>query len=66
MLYTKALKFITASMASVLIYIAVPIGYFLDFFILKTQISAIEITGACIIVLSNVAIGMLLYMGWIR
>jgi len=66
MLMTKAFKFITAGMAGILIYVAVPVGYFLDYFVLHTKIGTIEITGACIIVISNVAIGVLLFKGWIK
>jgi drug/metabolite transporter (DMT)-like permease len=63
MLMTKSFKFITAGMAGILIYIAVPIGYILDYAFLGTRIGLIEIIGACIIVSSNVIIGFLLYKG---
>ena len=66
MLMTKSFNFITAGMAGILIYIAVPIGYILDYFFLHTQIGMLEIIGACIIVGSNVIIGFLLYLGVIN
>lgn len=60
---TKSFKFITAGMAGILIYIAVPIGYVLDYLFLHTQIGGIEILGVGIIVGTNVIIGFLLYFG---
>lgn len=66
MLMTKSFKFITAGMAGILIYIAVPIGYVLDYLFLNTQIGGMEIGGVCIIVGTNVIIGFLLYFGVIN
>ena len=63
MLMTKSFSIITAGMAGILIYIAVPIGYILDYLFLHTQIGLLEIIGVCIIVGTNVVIGVLLYFG---
>lgn len=65
MLMTKSFSIITAGMAGILIYIAVPIGYILDYLFLHTHIGALEIVGVCIIVGTNVMIGILLYFGYI-
>lgn len=61
MMMTKAFRFITAGMAGILIYTAVPMGYILDYLVLHTQIGVLEIIGVCIIVGSNIVIGFLLY-----
>ena len=63
MLMTKSFSIITAGMAGILIYIAVPIGYILDYLFFNTHIGLLEIIGVCIIVGTNVVIGILLYYG---
>lgn len=63
MLMTKSFTMISAGMASILIYIAVPIGYILDYLFLHTPIGLLEIIGVCVIVGTNVVIGTLLYFG---
>lgn len=63
MCMTKAFTLITAGMAGILIYIAVPIGYLLDYLFIGTQIGYLELIGVAIIVGTNVVIGFLLYFG---
>ena len=61
MMMTRAFRYISAGMAGILIYTAVPMGYVLDYLFLHTKIGSLEIIGVCIIVGSNIAIGFLLY-----
>lgn len=61
MLMTKAFSLITAGMAGIIIYVAVPISYILDYLFLHTKIGYLEIVGVCIIVITNILIGVLLY-----
>ena len=58
-LFNYSMKYVTASMSSVIIYLAIPASYMLDFFFMGTQVGAIEIIGACMIVTVNVALGYL-------
>ena len=62
MMMTKAFRFISAGMAGILIYVAVPMGYILDYLFLHTKIGTLEIIGVGIIVGSNIVIGFLLYL----
>ena len=66
MAMTRSMKFITAGMAAILTYIAVPIGYILDYFFLGTHVGYLELIGAFIIVGSNVIIGILVFKGIVK
>ena len=51
------MKFTTAAMSSVLIYITVPMSYVLDYLFFHQRIGLSEIIGAVIIVVTNSTIG---------
>jgi drug/metabolite transporter (DMT)-like permease len=59
MTMAMSLKYLTASMSGVLIYLAIPFSYVLDFLFFGTLISRIEIIGASLIVGVNVVLGIL-------
>lgn len=54
-----AMKFLTASLAGVLIYVTIPCGYVLDHFFFGRQFGMLEILGVCIIVSTSVTVALL-------
>ena len=58
---TYAMRFIPGSLAGVLIYVAVPIAYILDVALVGTQPGYLEIIGVCVIVVTNMLIGIVEY-----
>lgn len=58
-LMTYSMKYTTAAMSSVLIYITVPMSYLLDYLFFHQAFGISEVVGALIIVLTNSAIGLL-------
>ena len=50
-------------MSAILLYLAIPEGYLLDYFIYGTEFGGLEILGACIIVGVNVLIASLRIFG---
>lgn len=59
-LMTKSIKMLSAGVSGILLYVAVPTSYLLDYFFLGTRIGIMEIIGACVIVGTNVTIGVLI------
>lgn len=53
------MKYVTAAMSGVLIYIAIPISYLLDFFFMGKSFGVEEVVGVALIVITNAAIGFL-------
>ena len=53
------MKFVTAAMSGVLIYVAIPVSYLLDFLFFGKQFGAEELCGVTLIVLTNVTLGFL-------
>ena len=62
-LFNLGMKYVTASVSSVIIYLALPISYLLDYMFLGQVIGGIEMTGVCLIVIVNVSLGYLKAQG---
>lgn len=58
-LMTYSMKYMTAAMSGILIYITIPVSYLLDYIFFNQQFGTLEIVGACLIVGTNVIIGYL-------
>lgn len=58
-LMTYSMKYISAAVSAVIIYLAIPISYIFDIFIYETHIGKVEALGAIIIVLTNMIIGVI-------
>ena len=58
-LMTYSMKYTTAAMSGVLIYITVPVSYLLDYVFFNQKFGVSEISGACLIVVTNCTIGFL-------
>mmetsp|Transcript_10204 Transcript_10204/g.17191 ORF Transcript_10204/g.17191 Transcript_10204/m.17191 type:complete len:83 (+) Transcript_10204:1182-1430(+) len=56
---TVSFKYLTATLSGVLIYLAIPFGFILDYLIFGTIISRMEIIGASLIVGVNVVLATL-------
>ena len=52
-------KYIPATICGILLYVTVPCSYLLDFLFFGQKIGMMEIIGACIIVLTNITMGVL-------
>ena len=65
-LMTYSMRYTTAAMSSVLIYITVPMSYLLDYLFFKQQFGTQEIVGALLIVLTNSIIGGLKAKGIVK
>ena len=59
-LMNVALRYLSASLSGILLYVSVPTGYLFDYLFLNTAIGLVELLGAAIIVFTNVIIGILL------
>ena len=64
-LMTYSMKFTTSAMSAVLIYITVPVSYLLDYVFFNQKFGYSELTGACLIVVTNCTIGFLKGSGMI-
>ena len=58
-LMTYSMKFVTSAMSAVLIYIAIPISYLLDFLFFGKKFGTEELCGVALIVVTNVILGFL-------
>ena len=58
-LFNYSMKYITASMSSVIIYLSIPVSYILDYLFLGSQVGWLEMIGVCLIVIINVLLGYL-------
>jgi drug/metabolite transporter (DMT)-like permease len=56
MLFCASWKYNTVGTSAVLVYFAIPIGYFFDWLFIGREISSLEILGALIIFVTNIAI----------
>lgn len=63
---TISMQFLDVGMVSVLLYLAIPVGYILDWFFLGQQFGALELGGAAIICGVNLIIGVLKVKGIIE
>jgi drug/metabolite transporter (DMT)-like permease len=61
-----SMKYLTAAASSILLYVTIPTSYFLDYLFFNQKINTIDIIGACLIVVSNVSIGVLKAKGIIK
>ena len=62
-LMTISMEYCTIGMVSVLLYLAIPMGYLLDWIFLSTKFGVLELTGAAIICFVNVLISVLRVQG---
>jgi len=60
------MKYISAAMASILVYLIIPVSYLLDYIFFNQSFNTLEIIGACLIVFVNVGIGYAKARGLIR
>ena len=58
-LMTYSLKFVTSAMSAVLIYVAIPISYILDYLFFAKKFGAEELCGVALIIITNVVLGFL-------
>jgi drug/metabolite transporter (DMT)-like permease len=65
-LLTYSMKWVTAAMSGVLIYVAIPFSYFLDFVFYGKKLGVEESIGVSLIVVTNVIIGYLKGKGIIK
>jgi len=62
---TLGLKYVTAAVSSVIIYVNIPMSYILDYFFFGKVIGKLETVGACLIVGVNVILSFLKAKGYI-
>ena len=65
-LMSYALKYLTASLSGVLVYLTVPCGYVLDHLVFGKEVEKVEVTGACIIVITSVVVALIKSLGCAR
>lgn len=65
-LLTYSMKWVTAAMSGILIYVAIPFSYLLDFIFYGKKLGVEESIGVCLIVVTNVIIGYLKGKGIIK
>lgn len=65
-IFIYSMQFVTAAQSGVLIYIAIPVSYALDFIFYDKVIGILEVTGALIIIVANVSFAVLKGMGTIK
>ena len=62
---TVAMKYNSIGMVSVLLYLAIPMGYFLDWLCLGKKFGGLELGGAAIICFVNIGIAVCRVKGYI-
>lgn len=55
----KSMQYNTVGAASILLYLAIPVGYFLDWIVFDRNFGALELGGAAIICASNIIISVM-------
>jgi len=63
---TASMSYNTIGMVSVLMYLAIPLGYFLDYLFLNGAFGTIELVGAGIICVFNIGIAVMRIKGVIE
>jgi len=63
---TASMQYNTVGMVSVLMYMTIPLGYFLDFLFLDGAFGQLELVGAAIICFFNIGIAVLRIKGCIE
>ena len=53
----KSMQYNTVGAASILLYLAIPMGYFLDWIVFSRAFGALELAGAGVICFSNTGTG---------
>ena len=62
----KSMQYNTVGAASILLYLAIPMGYFLDWIVFNRAFGALELGGAAVICFSNIAISFMRVKGYIE
>ena len=62
----KSMQYNTVGAASIIMYLAIPIGYFLDWIVFDRAFGALELGGAGVICVSNIVISFMRVKGCIE
>ena len=63
---TYSMQFNTVGAVAVILYLAIPLGYVLDMIFFKITLTPMEVAGAAIIVVVNIAIAVMRICGCIN
>ena len=63
---TNSMQYNSVGMIGIILYLAIPLGYFFDCIIFGTKMGLMEVIGASVIVFTNISIGALRIKGIIE
>ena len=58
-MFNYSMKYVSASMSGVIIYLGIPVSYLLDYLLFDHEVGFVEMVGVFIIVVVNVLLGYL-------